>query len=124
MWKFLSDTGGIKPQFDYIIIRKNWTNSVNNCEVYNYFSSIGSDHWISTVIIKLSLKSNKKPTKIMTYDYVAFKNKITSKEYSIMTRSRFENLKKNKDCHVDATYLYHHFVKIKEETSNLLIPKA
>ena len=123
LWTFLSDTGGIKPQVDYIMIRKKWMNSVKNCEAYNSFSSIGSDHRIITAKIKLSLRSNKKRTKRMTYDWSLLKNKNTSKEYSIMTQNRFEILIKNKDCDGSATSLYENFVKANDETSNLLIPK-
>ena len=62
-------------------------NSVKNCEAYNSFSSIGSDHRIITAKIKLSLRSNKKRTKRMTYDWSVLKNKNTSKAYSIMTET-------------------------------------
>ena len=78
-------------------------NSVNNFEAYDSFSIIGSDHRIITEKIKLSLKSNKKRIKRMTYDWsrpaAALKNNNTSKEYSIMTQNRFEILNKNKYCH-------------------------
>ena len=120
LWTFLSDTGGINTQVDYIMIRKKWMNSVKNSEAYNSFSSIGSDHRIITAKIKLSLRSNKKRTKRMTYDWSILKNKNTSKEYSIITRNRFEILNKNKDCDGSVTYLYENFV---DETSNQLIPK-
>ena len=59
----------------------------------------------------------------MTYDWSVLKNKNTSKEYSIMTRNRFEILNKNKECDGSATSLYENFVKANDETSNLLIPK-
>ena len=98
-------------------------NSVKNCEAYNSFSSIGSNHRIITAKIKLSLRYNKKRTKIMTYDWSVLKNKNTSKEYSIMTRNRFEILNKNKEYDGSATSLYENVVKANDETSNLLIPK-
>ena len=41
---FLADTTGRKSKMEYIIVRKEWTNSVNNTEAYNSYSSIGSDH--------------------------------------------------------------------------------
>ena len=123
LWTFPSDTGGIKTQVDYIMIRKKWMNSVKNCEAYNSFSNIGSDHRIITAKINLSLRSNKKRTKRMKYDWYVLKNINTSKEYSIMTRNRFEILNKNKECDGSATSLYEDFVKANDETSNLLIPK-
>ena len=118
LWTFLSDTGGIKTKFDYIMLPRKWMNSVKIREEYNYFSSIVSDHRRITAKIKLSLRSNKKRTKRMTYDWSALKNKNISNEYSIMTRNRFEILNKNKDCDRIASYLYDKFVKVNEETSN------
>ena len=35
---------------------RKWKKSVHNCEAYNSFSSIGSDHRLLTVKIKLSLQ--------------------------------------------------------------------
>ena len=59
----------------------------------------------------------------MIYDWSVLKNKNTSKEYSIMTRNRFEILNKNKECYGSATPIYENVVKANDETSNLLIPK-
>ena len=59
----------------------------------------------------------------MTYDWYVLKNKNTSKEYSIISRNRFEILNKNKECDGVATSLYENFVNANDETSNLLIPK-
>ena len=61
--------------------------SVKNCEAYNSFSSILSDHPIITANIKLSLRSNKKQTKTITYDWSALINKNISNEYSIILQT-------------------------------------
>ena len=54
LWTHISH-GGYKSQIDNIIIRENWRNSLLNAESYNSFSSIGSDHRIMSVRIRLSL---------------------------------------------------------------------
>ena len=82
------DSGGIKTQVDYIVIRNKWRNSVKNCEAYITFSSIGSDHRIITATIqqtiRLSLRGNTKPNKNVNYDWNKLKDwkVILSNEYS------------------------------------------
>ena len=51
---------GFKFHLDYIIVNNKWINSARNCEAYNIFEGVYSDHRIVTDIIKLSLRSNKK----------------------------------------------------------------
>ena len=58
LWTFMSDFTGAKTQVDYILIRRKWKNSLHNCEAYNSFSSVGSDHRILTAKLKLSLRKN------------------------------------------------------------------
>ena len=38
----------MKAQLDYILINKKWRNSALNCEPYNTFTSVNSDHRITT----------------------------------------------------------------------------
>ena len=51
---------GFKSQLDYIIVNNKWINSARNCEAYNTFEGVYSDHRIVTATLKLSLRSNKK----------------------------------------------------------------
>ena len=44
LWTFISDMSGTKSQVDFILVNSKWKNSVKNCEAYNSFSSMGSDH--------------------------------------------------------------------------------
>ena len=46
LWTFISDMSGTKSQVDFILVNSKWKNSVKNCEAYNSFSSMGSDHRI------------------------------------------------------------------------------
>ena len=51
---------GLKSQVDYILINREWKNSVKSCEAYSNFSSIGSDHRIVSTKVKISFRVKKK----------------------------------------------------------------
>ena len=51
LWTYISDMNNNKSQIDYITIIRKWKNSLHNCEAYNSFSSIGSDHRLLTTKI-------------------------------------------------------------------------
>ena len=53
---------GKKSQVDYILINTKWKNSALNCEAYNTFSTVGSDHRIVTAKLRLSLRQSKSST--------------------------------------------------------------
>ena len=53
LWTWLSPNG-TKHQIDYILVRRKWWNSVKNVEVFNTFSSVGSDHRIVSMRLKLN----------------------------------------------------------------------
>ena len=59
IWTF-TYPNGTKAQLDHILINKKWKNSAINCEAYNTFLSIGSDHRPTTAKIRLSLRANVK----------------------------------------------------------------
>lgn len=73
LWTFISDMSGSKTQVDYILINRKWKNSLKNCEAYNSFSNIGSDHRIVTAKLKLSLRVPRKVARIR-YDWNALKD--------------------------------------------------
>ncbi|XP_047486517.1 uncharacterized protein LOC125037418 [Penaeus chinensis] len=52
LWTFMY-TNGEKAQLDFIMINKKWQNSARNCEAYNTFYSVGSDHRIMTALRNL-----------------------------------------------------------------------
>ena len=51
---------GSKSQVDFILINRKWINSVKNCEAYNTFDYVFSDHRIISCTLNLSLRTNKK----------------------------------------------------------------
>ena len=52
-----------KQQLDYILVRKKWRKSIRNCEAYNIFISLGSDHRIVVANVTLSLRALKQIAK-------------------------------------------------------------
>ena len=98
IWKFRFPNGG-RSQIDYILLNKKWRNSARNCEAYSTFSSIGSDHWIVLVEIKLSLCANKKACKVTLYNWSKLINdKDIQSQYSIaVKKNKFSLLISNED---------------------------
>ena len=68
------DPCGTKHQLDYIVVNRKWKNSQMNCEAYSTFSSVGSDHMMVSLHIRLSLRAPKSnPTKKPKYDWQTLK---------------------------------------------------
>ena len=64
-----------KAQVDYIMVNKKWNNSVLNYQSYNTFSSLGSDHRVVTMKMKLSFCQSKLVSRRKNYDWFVLKNK-------------------------------------------------
>ena len=82
---------GFKSQLDYIIVNNKWINSARNCEAYNTFEGVFSDHRIFTATLKLSLRSNKKSI-------------VNQKRYDWTTLTKYKSIEKNY-----TSYLKQHF---------------
>ena len=63
LWTWISPHK-TKNQIDYIIVRNKWRKSIINCEAYNTFISLGSDHIIVVAKVILSLRATKQKMKI------------------------------------------------------------
>ncbi|KAJ8366611.1 hypothetical protein AAFF_G00348450 [Aldrovandia affinis] len=51
---------------DYILVRQKWRNSILNAEPYSTFSSVGSDHRVVSMRVRLSLRVPKPSPRIRT----------------------------------------------------------
>ena len=120
LWTYIGP-GGHKAQLDYIITRCKWRNSVLNCEAYNSFANVGSDHRVVTAKIKLSLKANSKaPTRRTTYDWKVFaKDPTLQEKYSVEVRNRFSALA---DENQTATEQYGHFIQVNKDVTAAVVP--
>ena len=83
LWTYLSDMSGRKTQVDYITINKKWKNSVHNCQSYNSFSSLGSDHRVVTAKIKLSFRKRQTKPCGDNHDWSVLRNEEEMKKQVI-----------------------------------------
>ena len=58
LWTFM-DPNGEKAQLDYILGRKKWKNSFKNCQSYNSFDTIVSNHRIVSCKVNISYRQSK-----------------------------------------------------------------
>ena len=70
-WTFRDRGTNVLRQLDYILVRRKWRSSVLNAEPYSSFQSVGSDHRVVTVRLRLSLRAPK-TTPRSRPDWVAF----------------------------------------------------
>ena len=103
-----------KSHIDYILINKKWKNSLLNCEAYNAFSSIGSEHRLLTAKIKLSLRMAKAPLRKKKYDWTSLNNSKLQKLYTATVQNRYAEFCTDSD---DTTKIY-----ANKEAAEKLIP--
>ena len=94
LWTF-EYPNGQRAQLDYILVQKKWQNSIRNCRPYSSFSTVGSDHRIVSVHVKLSLRVSKRspfdPMKAIDWKKVALDKRLSSL-YSVSVHNRFQEL--------------------------------
>ena len=97
-WTFEDRASGLRRQLDYILVRKKWRNSVLNCEPYNTFGSVGSDHRVIGAKIRLSLRVSRKPRRNLL-DWQEFSERPDLQEqYSILMFSMHESVSTSGEC--------------------------
>ena len=122
-WTWMSPAGE-KYLIDYILVCKKWKNSVKNTEVYNTFSSIGSDHRIVTMEVRLSLRAPKSKTPARTqYDWRAFSERSELQDqYTLTVRNRFEALMVDRNPGT-ASEKYECFISANKTAMDKVVPK-
>ena len=119
LWTFISDMSGHKSQVDFILVNKKWKNSVKNCETYNSFSSMGSDHRIVTAKVKLSLRTCWAPPRKPNYDWSLIRDVAICNLYNLSIQNRCEAL-----CQEDESIreTYAHLIKATKGAAKLCLP--
>ena len=118
-WTFEDRASGLRRQLDYILVRKKWRNSVLNCEPYNTFGSVGSDHRVIGAKIRLSLRVSRKPRRNLL-DWQEFSERPDLQEqYSILIRNRFRALQSDDN---NLTEEYDKFVQVNDEAKEMFVP--
>ena len=117
---------GAKGQIDYILVNRKWLNSVMNCEAYNSFESINSDHRIVSAQIRLSVRAHKpkRRTAIYQWDTLRTDDNIRS-QFAVAIKNRFQilNNEVNLDCPSNNSKLYSNMVTACKEAAEKSIPK-
>lgn len=120
LWTYISDMSGSKTQVDYIMVNRKWKNSVHDCQAYNAFSSVGSDHRIVTAKFKLSLRTSRAVPQRINYQWSALQNKELKDLYTVTVRNMYENLCMDNET---ITETYANLIKANEETAKEVLPK-
>ena len=117
-WTFRDRASGTQRQLDYILVRRKWRNSILNAEPYSTFSSVGSDHRVVSMRVRLSLRVPK-PSPRIRYDWKAIANDpgLQTRYKEEVTR-HFQQL----DEGADPTSEYRRFVAANEEATRMCVP--
>lgn len=93
-WTFRDRATGVLRQLDYILVRKQWRNSIMNAEPNSTFSSVSSDNRVVSIRVHLNLRVPKPSPKIW-YGWKAFSsNRGIQTRYTEEVRRRFWQLDK------------------------------
>ena len=120
LWTWMSPNK-TKAQIDYIMTRKKWRNSIINSEAYQSFKTIGSDHRIVSVKIRLSLRSSKPTPRKVKYNWKELVNNAQLQErYAIEIKNRFNILIDDEDSISDK---YQRFVDANDQAAETCLTK-
>ena len=82
----------MQRQLDYILVRRKWRNSITNAEPYSTFNTVGSDHRVVSMRVRLSLRVPKPCPKIR-HDWKEFSTSPDLQaRYTVEVRNRFQLL--------------------------------
>ena len=122
LWTFTYPNGA-KAQLDHILINRKWKNSALNCEAYNTFHAICSDHRPLTAKIRLSLRINKiNKTKKIPYEWSKLMDDgNVRREYTIDVSNRFQALQDLREYET-ADSVYNNIMEAHKKAAEIHIP--
>ena len=94
-------------QLDYIFVRSKWKNSVTNCEAYNTFGTLFSDHRVVTAKVSLRLRSTKPNASSKVAKYIwsdLATNKEMQSRYAVEVRNRYQLLLNESEDREESNY--------------------
>ena len=114
---------GIKAQLDHMLINRKWQNSVTNCESFNSYLLLGSDHRPCSIKLRLCLRANRNAkSKKKYYNWALLSSNENVKEaYTIEVKNRFQILQ-DLDENATADSMYENIIKAHNESVNLHVP--
>ena len=117
-WTFQDRATGMLRQLDYILVRRKWRNSILNAEPYSTFNSVGSDHRVVSMRVRLSLRVPK-PSPRIHHDWKALSaSPDLQARYTVEVRNRFELLGGEEDPNA----MYERFVEANVEATKECVP--
>ena len=122
LWTF-TYANGARAQLDHIIINKKWKNSALNCQAFNTFEGVSSDHRIVTSTLRLILRENKKKSSIFPpFDWsLLTTNMDLQNQYNIIVRNKFNAQQAGIESPSPNT-TYNNFVASHEKAAEDVIP--
>ena len=122
LWTF-TYPNGTKAQLDHVLINKKWKNSAMDCEAYNSFYSIRSDHRPISAKIRLSIRANvinKKKTTQHDWSQLRLDDDI-KQSYSVEVSNRFNALQNIADNDSSNT-IYNNIIEAHSKAAELHVP--
>ena len=114
----------MKAQLDYISVNKKWINSVQNCEAYNSFEGVSSDHRIVSKKVQLSLRANKKKSsRKPPFDWKQLSsNADIRNKFTITLQNRFSQLQNEDNDNINPNNTYINFMNAHKQAAEDCIP--
>ena len=100
---------------DFIMYRKRWRNSFNDCQAYSSLDPVGSDHRIVTATVQLSLRRPKQPSVKKLFWRALTTDPVIASQIDNTIASRFNDLPTDKQDHTA-------FVSIANSVGSELLP--
>ena len=112
-----------KAHIDYILINRKWVKSAIDCQAYNSFMQIGSDHRVVVAHLRLSLRAPKRSRiKQKRYNWGTIVNDHDiNAQFSVEVRNRFSALQDVSEDDIDSRF--NNIVKACDEAANLIVPE-
>ena len=114
----------VKAQLDYISVNKKWINSVQNCEAYNSFEGVSSDHRILSIKVQLSLRANKKKSSIKpSFDWKQLSSNADIRhKFTITLQNRFSQLQNDDNDNINPNNTSINFMNAHKQAAEDCIP--
>ena len=115
---------GKKSQIDYILINTKLKISALNCEAYNTFSTVGSDHRFAAAKLRLSLRQSKLSTnKKPRCDWSKRLTDNNIKElYTVEVNNRFQARQDLDENVKDSNTIYTNKISAHEDVTRNYVP--
>ena len=109
---------------DYILINKKWVKSATDCQAYNSFAQIGSDHRVVVANLRLTLRAPKK-TRVQQKNYnwgLVVNDGEVRDRFTVEVKNRFTALQALSDDS-DSNARFNNIAKACDEAANTCVPE-